>query len=74
MGDNLSAIGYVFILGGGVVSWGSKKQTCISHSTMETELIALVVIRKEAKWLGDLMMDITFTTNNMSTVLIHCDS
>ncbi|KAL6322658.1 hypothetical protein AAG906_015344 [Vitis piasezkii] len=34
-GDNLSTTGWVFTLGGGVVSWGSKKQTCISHSTME---------------------------------------
>ncbi|KAL6315951.1 hypothetical protein AAG906_013785 [Vitis piasezkii] len=33
--DNLSTTGWVFTLGGGAVSWGSKKQTCISHSTME---------------------------------------
>ena len=61
----------MFTLGSGVVSWGSQKQTCISHSTMEAEFIALAAIRKEAKWLKDLMMDIPFTTNSMSTVLIH---
>ncbi|KAL6316591.1 hypothetical protein AAG906_018846 [Vitis piasezkii] len=74
VGDNLSTIGWVFTLGGGVVSWGSKKQTCISHSTMEAEFIALAAIGKEAEWLRDLMMDIPFTANNVSTVSIHCDN
>ncbi|RVW39391.1 hypothetical protein VitviT2T_024278 [Vitis vinifera] len=74
VGDNLSTTGWVFTLGGGVVSWGSKKQTCISHSTMEAEFIALAATGKEAEWLRDLMMDIPFTANNVSTVSIHCDS
>ena len=74
MGDNLSTTSWVFTLGGGGVSWGSKKQTCISHSTMEAEFIALVEIGKEAEWLRDLMKDVPFTANSMSTVLIHCDS
>ena len=29
---------------------------------------------KEDEWLRDLMMDIPFTANSMSTILIHCDS
>ncbi|RVX01765.1 Retrovirus-related Pol polyprotein from transposon TNT 1-94 [Vitis vinifera] len=74
VGDNLSTTGWVFTLGGGAVSWGSKKQTCISHSTMEAEFIALAATGKEAEWLKDLMMDIPFTTNDVSTVSIHCDS
>ncbi|KAL6314756.1 hypothetical protein AAG906_027104 [Vitis piasezkii] len=41
VGDNLSTTGWVFTLGGGAVSWGSKKQTCISHSTMEAEHISI---------------------------------
>ena len=36
-----STSGYVFILGGSVVSWKSGKQTCITRSTMEAEFIAL---------------------------------
>ncbi|RVW76005.1 Retrovirus-related Pol polyprotein from transposon TNT 1-94 [Vitis vinifera] len=74
VGDNLSTTGWVFTLGGGAVSWGSKKHTCISHSTMEAEFIALAATGKEAEWLRDLMMDIPFTANNVSTVSIHCDS
>lgn len=33
--DNKSTSGWVFTLGGGAVSWVSKKQTCIMHSTTE---------------------------------------
>ena len=36
-----STSGYVFNLGGGVVAWKSSKQTLITTSTMELELIAL---------------------------------
>ncbi|RVW23371.1 hypothetical protein CK203_098205 [Vitis vinifera] len=41
---------------------------------MEAEFIALAATGKEAECLRDLMMDIPFTANNMSTVSIHCDS
>ena len=47
IGDNLSTTGSMFTLAGGAISWGSKKQTCISHSTMEAEFIALAATNKE---------------------------
>ena len=47
--DVKSTSGYVFILGGGVVSWKSSKQTCIAHSTMESESIALDKASEEAE-------------------------
>ncbi|XP_077215490.1 uncharacterized protein LOC143850059 [Tasmannia lanceolata] len=40
--DHLSTSGWIFTLGGGAVSWASKKQTCITTSTMEAEFIALM--------------------------------
>ena len=39
--DVKSTSGYVFILGGGAVSWKSSKQTCIARFTMESEFIVL---------------------------------
>ncbi|GJU42819.1 zinc finger, CCHC-type containing protein [Tanacetum coccineum] len=33
--DNSSTSGWVFLLGGGAISWASKKQTCITGLTME---------------------------------------
>ncbi|GKE82268.1 zinc finger, CCHC-type containing protein [Tanacetum coccineum] len=34
---------------GGVISWASKKQTCITGSTMESEFVALAAAGKEAE-------------------------
>ena len=43
-----STRGYVFNLGGAAVSWNSFKQTCITRSTMKSELIALDKAGEEA--------------------------
>ena len=45
-------------IAGGAVSWASKKQTCITHSTIENEFIALATAGKEAEWLRNLLFDI----------------
>ncbi|KAJ0082653.1 hypothetical protein Patl1_11896 [Pistacia atlantica] len=36
------------MLGGGAISWGSKRQTCITDSTMAAEFVALAFTSKEA--------------------------
>ncbi|GKA23987.1 hypothetical protein Tco_0710020 [Tanacetum coccineum] len=46
--DNSSTSGYVFLLGGGAISWASKKKNCITSSTIESEFVALVTTSKEA--------------------------
>ena len=45
--DNKSTSGWIFTIARGAVSWASKKQTCITHSTMESEFIALAAAGKE---------------------------
>jgi hypothetical protein len=72
--DNKSTSDWVFTLGGGVISWASKKQTCISHSTIESEFIALAAIRKEAKWLRNMLLDINLWLQLMPAISLHCDS
>ncbi|GJX63152.1 hypothetical protein Tco_0296052 [Tanacetum coccineum] len=47
--DNASTSGWEFLLGGGEISWASKKQTCITSSTMESEFVALAAAGKEAE-------------------------
>jgi hypothetical protein len=54
--DNKSTSGYVFTLGGGVISWASKKQTCISHSTMESEFIALAAAKKRGRMANEYVI------------------
>nr|GEW15052.1 zinc finger, CCHC-type [Tanacetum cinerariifolium] len=46
---------WVFLLGGGAILWASKKQTCITGSTIKYEFVALVTASKEAEWLRNLI-------------------
>ena len=73
-GDSLSTTGYVFTIGGGAISWKSKKQQIIAKSTMEAELIALSSASEETGWLRDLLSEIPMWEKPISPVLIHCDS
>ena len=49
MTETKSTSGYVFTISGGAISWKSSKQTCISHSKMESEFIALEKAGEEAE-------------------------
>ena len=65
---------YVFILGGGAVSWKSSKQTCITWSTMEAEFIALEKSSYEAEWLINLLSNIPLWTRPTPYVSMNRDS
>ena len=69
-----SISGYVFILGGKVVSWKLSKQTCISLSTMQYEVIVLDKASEEAEWLWNFLEGISFWPKPMGPICIHCDS
>ncbi len=72
--DHSSTSGWIFTLGGGAVSWGSKKQTCIADSTMAAEFVALAATSKEAEWLRNLLIEIPVWPKPMPPISIHCDS
>ncbi|GJS05291.1 zinc finger, CCHC-type containing protein [Tanacetum coccineum] len=72
--DNSSTSGWVFLLGGGAISWASKKQTCITSSTMESEFIALAAAGKEAEWLRNLIRKISLWSKPIEPISIRCDS
>ena len=56
--DRKSITGYVICLAGGAVSWRSKKQTCVTLSTVEAEYLALSDVVRDGLWLGGLMESI----------------
>ncbi|GJV51810.1 retrotransposon protein, putative, ty1-copia subclass [Tanacetum coccineum] len=56
--DSRSTSGYVFTLGGAVISWKFSKQTVIANSTMESEFVALDKCGEEAEWLHQFVEDI----------------
>ncbi|CAM8997347.1 unnamed protein product [Rhodiola kirilowii] len=72
--DHSSTSGWVFLLEGGAISWASKKQTCITSSTMESEFIALAAAGKEAEWLRNLVHEIPLWPKPVASISIHCDS
>nr|GEU79105.1 zinc finger, CCHC-type [Tanacetum cinerariifolium] len=72
--DSSSTSGWVFLLGGGAISWASKKQTCITGSTIESEFVALAAAGKEAEWLRNLIHDIPIWPKPIAPISIRCDS
>jgi hypothetical protein len=72
--DHKSTGKWIFTLGGGAISWGSKKQTHITYSTMTAKFMALAFCSKEAEWLRNLLMEIPIWPKPMSPISLHCDS
>ncbi|GAV67227.1 zf-CCHC domain-containing protein/rve domain-containing protein/RVT_2 domain-containing protein/gag_pre-integrs domain-containing protein/UBN2_2 domain-containing protein, partial [Cephalotus follicularis] len=69
-----STSGYAFILGGGAISWSSKKQTCIALPTMEAEYVACSAAVQEAVWLRRFLQRLDVTAHSKGPVLMYCDS
>jgi hypothetical protein len=55
-----STFEYVFILGGGAISWQSRKQTMVVFSSIESESTT-----KEAMWLHQSFNDLGFHNQNL---------
>lgn len=75
--DRKSTTGNLFMLGGGPISWRSRKQTAVATSTTEAEYVALATAAKHAKWLAQLLTDIgypKYISKNQRTVQIHADN
>ena len=66
--------GYVFTLAGAAVSWRSRKQTVLTKSTTEAELVALETATNEAEWLRELLMDLPFVEKPVLPILMYCDN
>nr|GEZ24354.1 zinc finger, CCHC-type [Tanacetum cinerariifolium] len=71
--DSYFRSGWVFLFRGGVISWASKKQTCITGSTMEFEFVAFAA-GKEAEWIRNLIHEILIWSKPIAPISIRCDS
>ena len=69
-----STSGYAFILGGGVVSFYSKKQTCVALSTMESQYVACVAAMQEAVWLKRFLQRLGITAHSEEAITLYSDS
>lgn len=70
--DAKSRAAYVFKLGGGAVSWYSKKLDGVSDSTTEAEYKALSQGAKEAIWLKRLLAEMH--VGNGGAIPLYCDN
>ncbi|GKC49614.1 zinc finger, CCHC-type containing protein [Tanacetum coccineum] len=52
----------------------SKKQTCITGSTIESEFVALAAAGKKAEWLKILLLEILLWDKPIAPISIRCDS
>jgi hypothetical protein len=72
--DRKSTSGFVFMLGGASISWGSKKQTSVALSSTEAEYIVAAHVAKEAKWLRSLLTELGESLELPTTVFIDNQS
>ncbi|KAK9691301.1 hypothetical protein RND81_09G188100 [Saponaria officinalis] len=68
-----SITGYVFTLAGGAISWKSAKQSIISRSTMEAEIVALDTACMEAEFLKSLLFDLPMLSKPIPPISMNCD-
>ena len=66
--------GYLFTLGSVAVSWRCSKQTILTRSTMEAELVALDTAIIEAEWLLELLLDLPIGEKPIPAVLMYYDN
>ena len=53
-----SIYGYLFIVGGGLISWKSKRSSTVTYSTLEAEFTGLIKGNREAIWLRGLFSEL----------------
>ncbi|CAI0559876.1 unnamed protein product [Linum tenue] len=56
--DRKSTSGYIFFLGGGAVSWPSKKKPVVTLSTTEAEFVVVAYCAAQAVWLRRILTSI----------------
>ena len=64
----------MFLLNDGAISWSSKKQTCVSLSTMEAEFVTCSFVVQEVVWLKRFLGHLGIIDNYVGAVTIYCDS
>lgn len=72
--DRRSTSGFVFMLGGGAISWSSKKQASPATSSCEAEYMAAAHCARHAIWLRRLFSDLSIPTSSPLTLFLDNQS
>jgi hypothetical protein len=70
--DRKSTLAYCFSLGSSMVSWSSRKQSCVALSTAEAEYVASCATCREAVWLRKLLFGLFGL--KLEATCIWCDN
>ncbi len=68
-----STIVFVFMIGGGAISWSSKQQPTITLSTKEGKYMANMQATREGIWITKLMMDLGYMEKT-KVMVIRCNN
>jgi hypothetical protein len=66
--DSKSRSGYVFLIGGGAVSWWSGKQDIVATSTTHAEYVAQDCATRELVWILEFLNEIGFAPEEVTKV------
>ena len=65
---------YKFLLNNGVITWRSKKQTCIALSTMEAEFVACSTATQEAMWLRRFLQSLGIVKGSSEPTIVYSNN
>jgi len=71
--DRKSSQAYVMVLFGGVIGWRANKQSTVTTSTTEAELLALSQGAKEGQYIKRLLDELEVSLDSQR-IRIHCDN
>jgi predicted lipase len=71
--DRRSTARFVFMMGGGAISWSNKRQPIIALLTIKAEYMASTQATKEAIWMTKLMKELRYIKEKKA-IMIRCDN
>jgi hypothetical protein len=71
--NRISTIGFVFMMGGGAISWNNKGQPIIDLLMIEAKYMARTQATKETKWMTKFMKELGYMKEKKAMV-IRCDN
>jgi hypothetical protein len=65
-----STTGYVYLAGGGAITWMSKKQSVVALSSTDAEYVALPEAGREACWLKSLYHELAYDQAKLTQISV----